>query len=56
MKIIQKKKKKKKNRDACALRPISCHWSLLMPPENRKTKGSLMFLRGIKKDQWHEMG
>ena len=35
----------------------SCHWSLLISPEKKqeKSSGFLMFLGGIKRDQWHEM-
>ena len=35
----------------------SSKWSLSLPPENiSKTKVSFMFLEGIERDQWHEMG
>ena len=35
----------------------SCHWSLsiLIPPENIRTFGFLMFSGGLERDQWHEI-
>ena len=31
-------------------------WSLFMSPKNIRKSGFLMFLGGIERDQWHQMG
>ena len=32
------------------------HWYISIPPENIRKPVFLMFLGGIERDQWHEMG
>ena len=35
---------------------IPCYWALIIPPEIRKLKVSLMFLGNIEREKWHEIG